>query len=115
LKVADRYPPVDWHLPANIKGKSLYGPDGRNELGSIAAIVTSGPKRTAFLIVAHGGFFGFGMTRTPVPADKVADDGGQLRLHGMTEQEFASMPAFDPATTAYRDYTPWAPARPVRQ
>jgi hypothetical protein len=110
---ANIYPPVDWHLPGDIKGKSLYGANGRNEIGSIAAIVTSGTSRTPYLIVAHGGFFGFGVTRTPVPAAKVIDNGGQLRLRGMTEQEFAATPALDPTKMSYKDFTP--PVRPARQ
>lgn len=90
-------------LPLDIKGKEVVDSGGAS-LGKIERAVVSGRSNTPYLIVAHGGVFGFGASRTAVAASRAVSADGRIMLD-VSAEAFRSMPLWKEDRTSFREIT----------
>ncbi|MHA6297680.1 PRC-barrel domain-containing protein [Devosia sp. CAU 1758] len=77
---------------ADLTGRELHNARG-DELGTVDRVVNSANRQ--YLVLAEGGFLGFGEREVAIPLDSVSVMDGQLVMRGMTQQDIDAMPAFD--------------------
>ena len=62
-------------------------------VGEINGIVRNGGK--TYAIIEHGGFLGIGGHEVAIPASRIAVQGDQVVLLGLTQQQLEQMPDYD--------------------
>jgi Family of unknown function (DUF6470)/PRC-barrel domain len=77
---------------ADLEGRDVVTLHGE-EVGEIEGIFQNGGK--FYAIVAHGGFLGIGEDRVALPVERIAMQGDQVVLLGLTEEQLAQMPEYD--------------------
>jgi hypothetical protein len=63
------------------------------EVGDLDGFAQAGGQ--LYAIVAHGGFLGIGQDQIAVPAERIAVQGDQVLLLGLTEEQLQEMPSYD--------------------
>ena len=77
---------------ADLDGRDVVTLSGE-EVGEIEGIYQSGDR--LYAVVSHGGFLGIGEDQIALPAERIAVQGDQVVLLGLTEEQLEQMPAYD--------------------
>jgi hypothetical protein len=80
---------------ADLEGRDVITVRGE-EIGEIEGIFQNGGS--LYAVVAHGGFLGIGEDQIAIPAERIAVQGDQVILLGLTEEQLDQMPEYDFAT-----------------
>ena len=88
----------------DVRGRKVADSDG-NEIGKVDDLLIDAPERKVrFLLVAHGGFLGFGETKSFVPVDAVTRVTEDRVFIDQSRERVAEAPVYDPALTDEPDY-----------
>ena len=88
----------------DVRGRKAADSDG-NEIGKVDDLLIDAPERKVrFLLVAHGGFLGFGETKSFVPVDAVTRVTEDRVFIDQSRERVAEAPVYDPALTDEPDY-----------
>lgn len=83
--------PQDYTV-SDIIGQTVYG--ARNdELGTADRLVTDGSRN--YVVLAEGGFLGFGEREVALPLDRLAVVNGQMVAGGLTDEDIEALPELD--------------------
>ncbi|MFB7085870.1 PRC-barrel domain-containing protein [Streptomyces sp. NPDC056296] len=76
-----------------------------NDIGTVDDLLIDEPERKArFLLVAHGGFLGFGETKSFIPVEAVTHITDDQVFIDQSRERVAQAPAYDPDLTDEPDY-----------
>jgi sporulation protein YlmC with PRC-barrel domain len=88
----------------DVRGREVKDKDG-NGIGKVAdLLVDDQEEKVRFLLVEHGGFLGFGQTKSLIPVDaitKITDDDVHV---DQTREHIAAAPGYDPDLVDDRPY-----------
>ncbi|MGI8613673.1 MAG: PRC-barrel domain-containing protein [Nocardioidaceae bacterium] len=88
----------------DIRGRTVKDKDG-NDLGKVQDLLIDDQEhKVRFLLVEHGGFLGFGETKSFIPVDAITKITTDDVLINHTSEHVAAAPSYDPALTDDRDY-----------
>lgn len=80
----------------DIRGREVKDKDGIG-VGKVAdLLVDDQEKKVRFLLVAHGGFLGFGDTKTLIPVDAVTKVNEHVVFIDQSHERVASAPSYAP-------------------
>jgi sporulation protein YlmC with PRC-barrel domain len=93
--LGDRGQTIDG-LANDVRGREVKDKDG-NSIGKVAdLLIDEREKKVRFLLVEHGGFLGFGETKTLIPVDAITEVTEEAVLLDQTRERVASAPGYDP-------------------
>ncbi|MFC8102786.1 PRC-barrel domain-containing protein [Streptomyces sp. M92] len=88
----------------DVRGRKVADTEG-NEIGKIEDLLVDAPQRKVrFLLVAHGGFLGFGETKSFVPVDAVTHITEDQVFIDQSRERVAEAPVYDPELTDESEY-----------
>jgi sporulation protein YlmC with PRC-barrel domain len=88
----------------DIRGREVKDRDG-NGIGKVAdLLVDNGEEKVRFLIVEHGGFLGFGETKTLIPVEAITTITENEVLINQAREQVAGAPGYDPDLVDDRPY-----------
>lgn len=101
--LGDRGQTVDG--PANdVRGREVKDKDGAG-IGKVAdLLVDDREEKVRFLLVEHGGFLGFGETKTLIPVDAVTKFTEHEVFINQARERLASVPGYAPELVDDRPY-----------
>lgn len=101
--LGDRGQTIDG-ITNDVRGREVKDKNG-NSIGKVAdLLIDDREQKVRFLLVEHGGFLGFGKTKTLIPVDaitKITQDEVPL---DQTRERVASAPGYDPDLADDRPY-----------
>ncbi len=101
--LGDRGETVDG-LANDVRGREVKDKDG-NGIGKVAdLLVDDREHKVRFLLVEHGGFLGFGETKTLIPIDAIAKITEDAVLLDQSRERIAAAPGYDPDLIDDRPY-----------
>lgn len=101
--LGDRGQTVDGSVN-DVRGREVKDKDGEG-IGKVAdLLVDDQEKKVRFLLVEHGGFLGFGDTKTLIPVDAVAKITEHEVGIDQSRERVAGAPGYDPALIDDRPY-----------
>ncbi|MEV5162468.1 PRC-barrel domain-containing protein [Streptomyces sp. NPDC053728] len=104
----------------DVRGRKVTGADG-DDVGKIEdLLIDESERKVRFLLVAHGGFLGFGETKSFIPVDAVARVTGDQVFIDQARERVAGAPVYSPeladksdhyaSVYGYYNYAPfWSP------
>ncbi|PZS28053.1 MAG: PRC-barrel domain-containing protein [Pseudonocardiales bacterium] len=88
----------------DVRGREVKDKDG-NGIGKVAELlVDDREEKVRFLVVEHGGFLGFGETKTLIPVDAVTKITEDEVLINQSRDRVAAAPGYDPDLVDDRPY-----------
>lgn len=89
---------------ADIRGLTVKDKDGQ-KLGKVHdLLIDDREHKVRFLLVEHGGFLGFGDTKSFIPVDDITEITADDVLINHTREHVAEAPRYDPDLVNDRDY-----------
>ncbi|MFB7087811.1 PRC-barrel domain-containing protein [Streptomyces sp. NPDC056296] len=88
----------------DVRGRKVADTDG-NDIGKVEDLLVDEPERKVrFLLVAHGGFLGFGETKSFIPVEAVTHITDDQVFIDQSRERVAQAPVYDPDLTDEPDY-----------
>ena len=88
----------------DVRGREVKDKDG-NGIGTVAdLLVDDREHKVRFLLVEHGGFLGFGETKTLIPVDAITEVTEDEVLLAQSHERIAAAPGYDPKLINDRPY-----------
>ena len=88
----------------DVRGREVKDKDGEG-IGKVAdLLVDDREEKVRFLLVEHGGFLGFGDTKTLIPVDAVTKITETEVFIDQSRDRVASVPSYDPSLVDDRPY-----------
>jgi sporulation protein YlmC with PRC-barrel domain len=88
----------------DVRGRDVKDKDG-NGIGTVADLLLDDREhKVRFLLVEHGGFLGFGQTKSLIPVDAIAKITEDEVLLRQSRELVAAAPVYDPALIDDRLY-----------
>ena len=78
---------------SKVIGSPVYG-EGDQQIGSINDLILTGGDRITVVVIAVGGFLGYGSKLVAFPYSQLRKDGQHLTLPGVTKDSLNAMPSF---------------------
>jgi sporulation protein YlmC with PRC-barrel domain len=101
--LGDRGQTID-RLANDVRGREVRDKDG-NGIGKVAdLLIDDREKKVRFLLVEHGGFLGFGETKTLIPVDAITKVTEEAVLLDQSRERVAAAPGYDPDLVDDRTY-----------
>jgi sporulation protein YlmC with PRC-barrel domain len=88
----------------DVRGREVRDEDGEGIGKVVDLLVDDRERKVRFLLVAHGGFFGFGDTKTLIPVDAVTEISEQEVFINQSRERVASVPGYTPDLVDDRQY-----------
>lgn len=80
----------------DVRGREVKDRDGHG-VGKVAdLLVDDRERKVRFLLVEHGGFLGFGETKTLIPVDAITAVSQEAVLIDQSRERVAAAPVYDP-------------------
>jgi sporulation protein YlmC with PRC-barrel domain len=88
----------------DVRGRAVKDRNG-DDIGTVAdLLIDDQAHRVRFLLVEHGGFLGFGRTKTLIPVDAITKISEDEVLLDQSRERIAAAPGYDPALVDDRPY-----------
>ncbi|MFB6555897.1 PRC-barrel domain-containing protein [Streptomyces sp. NPDC056405] len=88
----------------DVRDRKVVDADG-NDIGTVDDLLIDEPERKVrFLLVAHGGFLGFGETKSFIPVEAVTHITDDQVFIDQSRERVAQAPVYDPDLTDEPDY-----------
>ncbi|MFD8427787.1 PRC-barrel domain-containing protein [Streptomyces coelicoflavus] len=88
----------------DVRGRKVADTDG-NDIGKVEDLLVDEPEsKVRFLLVAHGGFLGFGETKSFIPVDAVTHITDDQVFIDQSRERVAKAPVYDPDLTDEPEY-----------
>ncbi|MBL1285380.1 PRC-barrel domain-containing protein [Streptomyces sp. NBC_01693] len=88
----------------DVRGRKVTGTDG-DDVGKIEdLLVDESERKVRFLLVAHGGFLGFGETKSFIPVDAVTRVTEDQVFIDQARERVANAPVYNPELAENPDY-----------
>ncbi|MFB6556109.1 PRC-barrel domain-containing protein [Streptomyces sp. NPDC056405] len=88
----------------DVRGRKVADTDG-NDVGKVEDLLVDEPEcKVRFLLVAHGGFLGFGETKSFIPVEAVTHITDDQVFIDQSRERVAQAPVYDPDLTDEPDY-----------
>ncbi|MEV8567280.1 PRC-barrel domain-containing protein [Streptomyces sp. NPDC051322] len=83
----------------DVRGRTVTDTDG-NDIGKVEdLLIDDAEHRVRFLLVAHGGFLGFGETKSFIPVDALTRITDEQVFIDKSREHVAGAPVYDPGLT----------------
>jgi sporulation protein YlmC with PRC-barrel domain len=101
--LGDRGQTVDG-TSSDVRGRDVKD-DGGESIGKVVdLLVDDHENKVRFLVVEHGGFFGFGEKKTLIPVDAVTEITEEEVFIDQSRERVASVPGYTPALVDDQQY-----------
>ncbi|MFD8427964.1 PRC-barrel domain-containing protein [Streptomyces coelicoflavus] len=88
----------------DVRGRKVADTDG-NDIGKVEDLLVDEPERKVrFLLVAHGGFLGFGETKSFIPVEAVSHITDDQVFIDQSRERVSKAPVYDPDLTDEPQY-----------
>ncbi|WP_415944727.1 PRC-barrel domain-containing protein [Streptomyces sp. 067-1] len=88
----------------DVRGRKVADTDG-NDIGKVEDLLVDEPERKVrFLLVAHGGFLGFGETKSFIPVEAVTHITDDQVFIDQSRERVSKAPVYDPDLTDEPQY-----------